>query len=306
MRLGWGTRIVLSLCVFLSLVNELYFLLKLRAAEDSSEEKAKRLAIEGYLCPYLIIILGRTPWWAFWTLFTAPFVQKKLIPSLIILFVIVTGGSYCERSWSTPSYLRFVIVALAGPVFLETVVGGLLWRRGLLGVYGANGLLAGIVISLRQLIPGHRIILLRNRIRVQIKWLPSLFLVFFVVIQALGFEENAGAFYIGFVLSWVYLRYFNRNERGEIGDASDAFSFIYMFPKPVVTVCEPLLDKVHYVLVKKLKLVKQFTQEEVQGANERYAARLSGQVLPSFTGRNARATNERRKSMLRAMGAAIN
>lgn len=306
MRLGWGTRIVLTACVVLSLINELYYLLKLRAAQDSSAEHAERLSIEGYLCPYLIIILGRTPWWAFWTLLTAPFVQKKLVSSFIILFVIVTGGSYCERSWSTPSYLRFAIIALAGPVFLETIIGGMLWRRGLLGVYGANGLLAGIVISLRQLIPGHRIILMRNRIRIQIKWLPALFLVFFVVVQALGFEENAGAFYIGFVLSWVYLRYFNRNERGEIGDASDAFSFIYMFPKPIVAVCEPLLDKVHYVLVKKLKLVKQFTQEEVQGANERYTARLSGQLLPSFSGRNARATNERRKSMLRAMGAANN
>lgn len=295
MRIGWATSGVLLLCAALSIINKAYAVWYQSSDTDSEA---------GRVCPYLAVVVGSTPWWAVWTLLTAPFVQTKVISTLLITLVTFTGGNYCERCWTSLVYSRFTLITLIFPTFVEVLAGAIaisLFRsRSYLPIYGANGLLAGIMVSLRQLIPGHTIILFRNRIRIQIKWLPATFLVVFAIVEALGLEENSSAFYVGFVTSWYYLRYHQRTDRGEIGDASDEFGFVNLFPRPVAALIEPLVDKVHYILAGKLHLVRQFTKEEIQGANERYLARLSGSVLPTY-GHSARLTNERRKVMLRAM-----
>lgn len=267
-------------------------------AAEGELEKGPRPEVDAYL---LKLVLGKTPPWALWTLLTTSLIETQLVPFLIVLVLVCTGGRYCEKMWSTKSYATFVLVMLTGTTFVQTVLWKLLANPPIV-ICGANGLLAGIVVALRQMIPGHTIIFFRNRVRIQIKWLPLSFLILVTILQTLGLEENVGAYYLGFISSWYYLRYHHVVDGIGSGDASDSLSFANFFPNPLATWIEPVLDRIYYLLSSRLHIIREFSIEEINEGNQRYAARLSGALLPI---KGARITTERRKMMLRAIDAGL-
>lgn len=248
---------------------------------------------------YLVLVIGRTPWWAIWTLATTNLVEVQFVPLVIVLAVVATGGRYCEKIWSSRSYLRLIVVSLIASTFIETVLWSCVAELPLL-VCGANSLLAGILVALKQMVPSHTIILLRNRVRLQIRWLPLSFLVLVTALSAVGLEHNVCAYYLGFVGSWFFLRFHHETEGIGHGDASDAFSFAQFFPGPLSRLVQVPADRIYALLAGKLGIVRQFTPEEIEDGNQRYAARLAGTLLPKY-GKGARVTNERRRIMLQAL-----
>lgn len=124
---------------------------------------------------------------------------------------------------------------------------------------------------------------------------------------------------IGFLVSWVYLRFFRISEistssatGGEgvtmKGDASDTFAFVAFFPDAVHPVLAPLCDAIYNALVQ-LKICAPFTDEAIEAGNESAASRSEG--LPSIMngrgGGGRRAEAERRRALaLKALDQRLN
>lgn len=248
---------------------------------------------------YLVLVIGQTPWYAIWTLATTNLVEVDFIPLVIVLIVVATGGRYCEKIWTSRNYMRLIVVSLVASTFLETVLWSCVAELPLL-VCGANSLLAGIVVALKQMVPSHTIVLLRNRVRLQIRWLPLSFLVLVTLLSLIGWEHNVCAYYLGFVGSWFFLRYYYETEGIGYGDASDAFSFANFFPGVLSRSIQAPANKIYEFLAVRLGVIRRFTPEEIEEANQRYSARLAGTLLPKH-GNGARVTNERRRVMLQAL-----
>lgn len=278
-----------------------------RAARSYNDEGDQPQAPPNLDAYYLVLVSGKTPLWACWTLITTCFVELQLIPFILVLVVVDTGGRYCEKAWRTRHYLFFVTLFLLVPNIASFLL--CLLTKTSCSIYGASGLIAGITVALKQLIPGHTVILMRGRIRLQLRWLPSLFLIFLTTLWAVDLTGNLLPSYIGFVGSWFFLRFYQNIEaasssqltnRLELrGDASDAFAFARFFPQPLGTWLETPLDRMYHLAVR-LHLVPFLTPEQIDLANQQYGARLSGHLLPIF-GRGVQTTNERRRMMLRSL-----
>lgn len=93
---------------------------------------------------------------------------------------------------------------------------------------GAQGLVGALLTALKQLLPD-----LETPVpRLRAKDLPFLFalsaVVFGVVFDALDEVPFA---VLGVVVAWGYLRFFQEQRDGSLGDRSEGFSFLSFFPR---------------------------------------------------------------------------
>ncbi|KAG5518364.1 hypothetical protein PMAC_003161 [Pneumocystis sp. 'macacae'] len=103
-------------------------------------------------------------------------------------------------------------------------------------IHGGYALYSGFLVALKQLIPEHTItffkgILIKNGSLGILGW-------------------------IGFLVSWVYLRFFKRNIPNLFshltsdfkGDTSETFGFSYFFPQPMHSLINVITKKIHHSL----------------------------------------------------------
>lgn len=250
---------------------------------------------------YIMLIIGRTPPLALWTVVTSPFVEPALVPFLISVVMLATGGRICEATWSTGAYVRFAVILIWLPMIVQAVVYTSIskYLPNPVVICGSNGLIAGITVALKQLLPGHTIVLFHNRVRVQLQWVPLIFMLTVLLLQLAGIEENLQAYSMGFVLGWVYLRFFQKLPQSPYsGDASDAFAFSQFFPSPFRTVIDKAVGPLYNTMCS-LGLLPQHSAQDIDSANQRYVTRLNGTLLPLSS--SPRTTTERRNLMLKAL-----
>lgn len=257
----------------------------------------------------LVLVIGRTPLWALWTLVFTPFIELEVIPLLVTMLVMWTGGHYCEQIWSSKKYIVFCAICIYVPTLSTALLYLVLssFRDGSWRINGMAGYIAAVCVALKQLVSEHIIILLKGRIRIKIRWIPAILLCVLPILDMCRMFDNLGEFVMGFLCSWVYLRFFQElPEMGPgrtrlmskpliRGDASDSFAFDQFFPLPLSNYVAAAVLPV-YKLFTGLKLIPVFSESEVESANRRYATRLSGSVLPFYN--TTRTTNERRRAML--------
>ena len=121
----------------------------------------------------------------------------------------------------------------------------------------------------------------------------------------------------GFVVSWVYLRFYKRTEviggdgEGEgtmmRGDASDTFAFVAFFPDALHPVLAPMSDGMYALLVQ-MKLCVPFTEEAIESSNQSRSQGLPNimNARPGQAG-GRRAEAERRRALaLKALDQRLN
>jgi len=127
----------------------------------------------------------------------------------------------------------------------------------------------------------------------RVKHFPAIFLLANTT-SALIFGTETAAFlaWIGFVVSWTYLRFYRRSPAltaatgGETatvqGDASDTFAFTSFFPEAAHPVLHPAASAVYAALVA-LRVCTPFSAAAIDASNESAAARADA-GLPSIMG----------------------
>lgn len=158
----------------------------------------------------------------------------------------------------------------------------------------------------------------------RVKHFPAIFLVTNTVSGiVLGTETAMFLAYFGFMMAWIYLRFYRLSPSlsstttgdGSVirGDASDTFSFAHFFPEPIQTPVGALADGIYNMLIS-LQVCTPFSDQDIDAGNEQASARAEG-GLPSIMnpnsrggrGGSSRAEAERRRAVaLEALNARLN
>lgn len=268
---------------------------------------------------YLVIVpqqLLRHPW----TLVTAAFVERGLFALAATCTGVFFGGKYLDRAWGSREFAQFVLVVvvasnaatalsyLAWSCLVADVMYVLnecfrLWsfcfasRKLTFGnrelftffrqysIHGGIALVASFLVAFKQLIPEYTVTLFQGVVKMRIKHFPALFLL--VTFLGSVLRGAFGGFYLGwlgFLLSWTYLRFFKVQYDLSTaatattaattlkGDASDIFAFACFFPDAVQPAVALATDNVHALLVR-LRVLTPFSDHAISSSNEQVVAR---------------------------------
>ncbi|QLQ79867.1 hypothetical protein HG537_0C05160 [Torulaspora globosa] len=205
----------------------------------------------------------------------------KIITNTINL---VVGGSFIERDWnSSIEILKFTL--LIGSVTNIIVVGVTLLSSLLIpGVKidvpldGNYTVLIGFPIVYKQLFPETTIIRLKNlgflSKNFRFKLLPIFIMSTLTVGQLIFFHHFAQllSIWITFFSCWIYLRYFQvltstQSSGYMVGDASDTFQLIYLFPDITKPILRPIFDWIYNICSNKLRIIRPFQTDDIDKSN---------------------------------------
>lgn len=186
-------------------------------------------------------------------------------------------------------------------------------------IQGLVAVEAGFLVALKQLVPEHTVSFFKGFIRMRIKHFPTVFVLANMLSgPLLGTDTAFWLSFTGFLVSWVYLRFFRITEitssatGGEgatmKGDASDTFAFVAFFPDAAHPFLAPTCDAVYSTFVG-LGLCTQFSDQDIEAGNESAASRSEGlpSIMNSRGGGGRRAEAERRRALaLKALDQRLN
>jgi hypothetical protein len=175
-------------------------------------------------------------------------------------------------------------------------------------ISGGIALQASFLVSFKQLVPEHTVNLLKV-IRMRVKHFPAMFLLA-NTISGLVFGTETALFlaWLGFLVSWTYLRFYRTSpvlttatgsESASIkGDASDTFAFAYFFPEVSHPFIEPVASTIYNILIT-LRVCTPFSAEDIDASNESAIARAEGGLPSIMSGRGSgrREEAERRRAL---------
>ncbi|KAI9804801.1 MAG: hypothetical protein M1825_001169 [Sarcosagium campestre] len=269
--------------------------------------------------PYLTIVPQLSLFYP-WVLLTATFVELNVFTLSIAAATIFYGGKYLERAWSSAEFAKFVLIVCVIPNLL-TWTTFLIFYAILPGsdfhtyesVCGGFALQAAFLVAFKQLVPEHTVTIAKGVFKIRVKHFPALFVLCNVISGVIfGTETAALLSVLGFLTSWVYLRFY-KNSSPDLstsqpaslrGDASETFAFAYFFPDPLHGPVAIASDAIYNVLVS-VGVCTPFSAADIDAGNSQAAARGEG-GLPSLLGRgsgggpapgSARAEAERRRAL---------
>lgn len=274
--------------------------------------------------PYLALVPTQVFYYP-WTLISTTFVEQNVVGFLISLATILFGGRYFERAWGSKGFAVTVIVTSLIPNII-IVPTYLLWgavmgntTRASTACTGGITLQAAFLVAFKQLVPEHTVSIYKGVLKVRVKHFPAIFLLVNTFSGLVLGTDTALVFaWLGFMTTWIYLRFFKRqpdltgSDSSNKGDASETFAFATFFPNlmqpPVAAVCDTVFD-----LLCAMRLCTPFSDEAVELSNQQAASR-GDTGLPTFVrqsrgkmGMSKREEAERRRALaLRALDQRLN
>lgn len=165
-------------------------------------------------------------WWIVAWDIVAVSVQSKLLGPLwgrvetVKFYVLVT---LLVAMLTTLTYICLYLITQNTDYLFDNYVNGL------------AGYLAGISVSVKQIMPDHVIVSMWSQ-KLRNNHLPLLLLILAVCLSLIGIVDAPFPFMFswGLLVSWVYLRFYQKHSNGSCGDAADHFSF----PRLVKKLCK--------------------------------------------------------------------
>ncbi|KAI0706116.1 eukaryotic integral membrane protein [Cytidiella melzeri] len=250
-------------------------------------------SVENFSVPWLVLVPGSSLFYP-WTFVTSAFVETTVVELIFTLITIPASLRYLERLWGAAETIKFVVVTIA---VSNVIAFGLNWieffvLRSPLFLYGMwfHGQMAlqiGVLVAFTQLIPEHQVQLF-GVLKARVKTLPMSYLTVSTVMCLVGFPCPWIVIQFGWLVSWVWLRFYKKNTEtlggGPVyGDRSETFSLVSWFP-PLVHKPITFLGNTVYGLATKFHLIP-LSGSDVEAAN--YSQVPGG----------ARAEAERRRAM---------
>jgi len=219
------TRGFTGLTVICSL---LYFWLHLQNNESST--------------PYLTLIPGSSLFYP-WTFLTSALVETSVFEFIASMIFVPPSLRYLERLWGSVELLKFIAVSVAIPnviAFAFNWIEFVATKDADLFLYGMQyhgqmALQTAILVAFTQLIPEHQVQIL-GVIKARVKKIPMAYLTISTVMTIIGFQCPWIVIQFGWLVAWIYLRFYKRNTGDVVGggdaygDRSETFAFIYWFP----------------------------------------------------------------------------
>ncbi|KAG2570254.1 hypothetical protein PVAP13_7KG102827 [Panicum virgatum] len=166
---------------------------------------------------YLAIIPSKTIPYV-WTVFTAGYIEQVLPGAIGSSLGLLFCGKDIEPVWGRKEFLKFVILvnSICGILAFCFAIG-LYYVTGkesflVTPLSGFHGCLAGFLVALKQLLPNLELPMCFFW-KIKAKWMPFFVVCFssimaFIVPDSINFLPTLVS---GMYVSWLYLRYFQRN-----------------------------------------------------------------------------------------------
>lgn len=194
---------------------------------------------------YALTLVPRTSYYLVWTFITASFVNSNIFTLGISVSTLLLGGRYIERAWSSKELVKFYAAVILVPNLimfaLWLVLYGITKDEKWLysSIHGGIAIQAGILVAFKQLVPEHTVTLYKNLVKIRVKHFPALFLLSTIIsAPILGNYQSIISSILGFLSSWVYLRFYKPAipdlgvQMSAIrGDASETFALSQFFPE---------------------------------------------------------------------------
>uniref|UniRef100_A0A6N2LR13 Uncharacterized protein n=1 Tax=Salix viminalis TaxID=40686 RepID=A0A6N2LR13_SALVM len=181
------------------------------------------------------------------------YIEQSIYGVVASTLCLLIMGKLLEQVWGPKEFLKFIFIAnflISVCVFITAISLYYITRREnylYMPISGFQGILAGFLVGIKQIIPDQELSLLR----IKAKWFSSLMLLIAI---AISFFTAESATYLptlifGTYMSWIYLRYFQRKPETKLrGDPSDEFAFSSFFPEFLRPIIDPIASIFHRML----------------------------------------------------------
>ena len=222
----------------------------------------------------------------------ANFVDTKPWKLVLNIVNLLLGGTFIERNWgSSREMFKFVlIVGVASNIFVGLTTFSLSFIIPPINRYvavDANFVyIIGFSIVYKQLLPETTIIDIKRPSfmtkNFRFKLLPIFLMTVFTMCEIVFLHSFSQlcSIWTTFFFSWTYLRFFQRlpdfnssstsSDDGLsaiVGDASDTFQLIYLFPDVTKPYLRPIFDKTYDLFANRWKLVRSFALNDIDKGN---------------------------------------
>ncbi|KAJ2655942.1 hypothetical protein IW148_005837 [Coemansia sp. RSA 1199] len=192
-----------------------------------------------------------------WTLVTGALVESNIVFLVCGIVALCSVGSFLERQWGTRGYAMFMLVVSIVPAVTSIVAIVILYAvRGSADILyttqvcGLAAVVSAYTVGLKQLVPDYTVKLFRGTVSFRVNDVSGVYtLVAPIMFTLLGDVGSVLLVNIGFVESFIYLRFYKRSGSTR-GDRSEAFAFVTFFPEFVRPVVSRLSAFVYNVAVR--------------------------------------------------------
>lgn len=188
------------------------------------------------------------------------------------------------------------------------------WSHSWATIQGSVALQGAFLVAFKQLVPEHTVAILKGLVKIRVKHFPAIFLAGNTISGiVLGTDTALVLGWLGFLTSWVYLRFYKRQPdllsastggNEIVGDASETFSFAAFWPDAVQPPIAAVASSVYNALVA-LRVCTPFSVEEVDLSNEQATARAEGGLPSSLNGHRRQGANGKREEAERRRAIAL-
>ncbi|ESO91160.1 hypothetical protein LOTGIDRAFT_105656 [Lottia gigantea] len=257
--------------------------------------------------PYITITPGYVipPNFRFYSLITYAFIEFHFWDVLIDIAVVVLCGKLLEPLWGALDMLIFFSIVNVSVGLLTsfcylfeyfiTKNADYLFDTH---IYGLAGFIAAFSVAVKQVMPDH-ILFTSPFGKLRNTHIPLLLLVTAVTLRLIGLLDSAYPYLFGWgiVVSWIYLRFYQKHSNGNRGDMADNFSFGSFFPSQLQPIVGILANTIFLGLVK-LKICKK--------PQRRYDVSSPTTLTISLPGTDPQDAERRRQVALKALNERLN
>ena len=176
-----------------------------------------------------------------WTYFTHSFLESHVYNLLVDICVIILYGKLLEPLWGALEMLLFYVIVNVSVAILTGFIYVLIYLLTRneeylfdIHIHGLAGYIAGFSVAVKQVMPDH--ILVNSSFgKVRNKHVPLTLLYLAIIVRIIGIVDGPYPimFGMGILVSWSYLRFYQKHNSGNRGDMADNFMFarlvLYIF-----------------------------------------------------------------------------
>ncbi|KAF4523744.1 hypothetical protein B566_EDAN013862 [Ephemera danica] len=198
------------------------------------------------------------PTFRIYSALTFCFLELHFWELIIDVIALVLCGKLIEPLWGNfEMFIYFGVVNLSVAVltaffylllYVCTSNTELLFH---IHIHGLAGYIAALSIAVKQIMPEH--LVFRSPIgKITNRNIPLSVLFVSILLYLIGLIDGTypTMYAAGFIISWTYLRFYQRHSNGTRGDMAESFSFANFFPTVLQPPIAVLCNTIHSSLVK--------------------------------------------------------
>ncbi|XP_030750291.1 transmembrane protein 115 [Sitophilus oryzae] len=193
-----------------------------------------------------------------WSLFTFCFMEIHFWEVLIDIVTVGLCGKLIEPLWGPVEMLTFFAIVNFGVGILTTTFYFILYYclndiQCLYNVYihGLAGYIAGVSVAVKQIMPD--LVIIKTPLgKLSNRNVPLSVFFLSLIFKIVGLVDGTypTMYFLGLIVSWIYLRFYQKHSNGTRGDMADYFTFASFFPNVIQPPITIISNSIYNGLVK--------------------------------------------------------